>query len=74
MVFVGVVTFDVHDYEVGGMVAAEDDASGGAATREAFEYFEIGLEEVVEKGAFACILGSDDGDGKVILVAVFERL
>ena len=38
------------------------------------EDLELGLEEGVEEGALACVLGPDDGAGKVVFVAVAERL
>lgn len=32
------------------------------------------FKKVIKKSAFTSILGSDDGNGEVILVAFFERL
>jgi hypothetical protein len=72
VVLIGIVALDVEDDQGKTTIAAEDDAAGGSAAGQSFEHFEVGTEEVVEEGAFACVLTADDGDGEVLLAAVPE--
>ena len=72
MVLPGVVTLYIHEDEIFLVIFAEDDTSGGSSAGFGLQHFEVGLEEIIEKGAFTAVLTSNDSDSEIILLAVLE--
>lgn len=72
MRLVGIIAFNIHDQQAFGVVASQDDSSRGPVASLALQYCEAGLEEIVEQGALACVLGADDGHREVVLIAGSE--
>ena len=67
-----IVALDIHDDQILLIVAAENNSSGSSSAGLGLEDLEFGFEEIVEKGTFAAILSSDDGDSEILLFAIFE--
>ena len=67
-----VVSFNIHHDELLAVVAAQNDPAGRPMPGLSLQHRKLGPEEMVEECAFACILGSDDGDSVVLLAAVPE--
>lgn len=73
MGLVGIISLNIHNDQFFREIPSQDYSSCRSVSCLTFQNRKVGLEQIIQQCAFSCILSSDDGDRKVILVAIFKR-
>lgn len=70
MGFIGIVSFNIHDDQLFVVISSKNDASSCPSACLSFQDFEVCTEQMIKQSTFSCILGSNDSNSKIILVAI----
>ena len=73
MSLVGIIPFNIHDDKFLLEIPSQHYSSCSSVTCLALQNRKAGLEQVIQQCTFSCILSSNDGDCKIILIAVTKR-
>lgn len=73
MGLVGIISFNIHNDQFFLEIPSQDYSSSGSVARFTLQNRKTGLEQVIQQCTFSRILSSNDGDCKIILIAITKR-